>query len=158
MNTNDNLMNETSNWLPDEPERNLDALRINYAGKGELSVSGNLEIDGKFSGKLKVSGNLTVGKDALIIGELAANDLILFGRIQGSAKVVNKVTFHTASVFSGSIAAKEAEILPGSSIRGDRFIGRESDGIPVEEPIKVLYARENPVSAMNSVNSSIFRI
>lgn len=90
----------------------------------ELSFNGNLEITGIFSGKLKVNGCLSVAKNALIIGEIAASELVMYGNLIGSAKVNNKVVFHGGSSFTGALFAFEADFQSGCKFSGQRKVKR----------------------------------
>jgi len=96
------------------------------SGKGNLVFNGNLRISGVFSGMLKLNGSLTVGTNASFTGDVAANDLTVFGQMVGSARVTNRAVFYDGSLFSGTLEAGEADFHEGCRISGTRKIGRIS--------------------------------
>jgi cytoskeletal protein CcmA (bactofilin family) len=114
------------NWNS-ELESGIQSIGVNIAGKGELIVGGDLTIEGRFLGKLQVKGCLTVGRDAVVIGDLNVTNLELHGRINGSVKVANKAVFHSGSFLSGSVSASLGEMMEGSHISGERRFERSLD-------------------------------
>jgi cytoskeletal protein CcmA (bactofilin family) len=94
------------------------------SGRGDLIFLGNLAVTGTFSGKLNVSGRLTITRDARVSGEITASDLVVEGKLQGSARVNGKAVFFSESFFSGALIANEAEFHHGCFVSGKRVIGR----------------------------------
>jgi len=92
------------------------------SGNGHVTLEGDLEITGYFSGMLKLNGNLTVGKNARIIGDFFASNMKVHGKIIGTATISGKAIFLEGSEFSGILSASEAEIHEGSKISGIRNI------------------------------------
>lgn len=134
------------NWNS-ELQSGSQTMGVHIAGKGELIVGGDLTIEGRFLGKLQVNGCLTVGKDAVVIGDLNVTNLELQGRINGSVKVANKAVFHNGSFLSGSVSASLGEMMEGSHISGERSFDRSIDrDAPVEktQPVTDFY-QESPM-------------
>ncbi|MCX6321449.1 MAG: polymer-forming cytoskeletal protein [Bacteroidia bacterium] len=115
---------EKENIHPHNPNNFPDNTAILNSGKGYFSFKGNLRITGIFSGNLIVSGTLTLGVDSRLTGEVVVDDLIVFGQMIGTARVSNLTVFHNSSAFSGTLSTKVAEVYEGSSISGERIIGR----------------------------------
>lgn len=67
---------------------------------------------------------MTLGADSRLTGEVDADNLIVFGQMAGTAIVSNIAVFHNSSAFSGTLSTKVAEVYGGSSISGERTIGR----------------------------------
>jgi cytoskeletal protein CcmA (bactofilin family) len=138
----------------DNSSGNNDSL---YSGKGDFSFKGNLTINGIFSGKLIVSGSLTLGVNANVSGEIVVNDLIVFGNLMGSARVINTAIFHTASSFSGALTAREAEFHNGSMISGKRDIGKTTEKGALIKSRKSIFNMEDPTSIPNEMTHSMFK-
>lgn len=115
---------EKDNIQPHNPNNFSDNINILNSGKGYFSFKGDLRITGLFSGKLIVNGTLTLGADSRLTGEVDADNLIVFGQMAGTAIVSNIAVFHNSSAFSGTLSTKVAEVYEGSSISGERTIGR----------------------------------
>ncbi|MEI6050443.1 MAG: polymer-forming cytoskeletal protein [Bacteroidota bacterium] len=128
------------------------------SGKGDYSFQGNLIISGIFSGRLNVSGTLTLGVDARLTGEVVVNDLIMFGQMMGTAKVINSVVFHNSSVFSGALTASEAEVYSGSRINGKRTIGRIIEREAVTTFTNNRFNIKEQVSIPDEMTHSLFRL
>lgn len=100
---------------------------VHIAGKGELIVGGDFTIEGRFLGKLQVRGCLTVGRDAVVTGDLMVTNLELHGKINGSVRVTDKAVFHSSCSLSGSVTAGTGEIMEGSHISGEHRFERTID-------------------------------
>lgn len=92
------------------------------SGGGERSIAGNLIVSGKYSGKLSVKGIITLDADAIVNGEIVADEMIIDGCFRGTARVKNKIVFGKSSFFSGTIIANEAELYKGCSVTGFRRV------------------------------------
>ena len=114
---------EKENIQSHNPNNFSDKINILNSGMGYFSFKGDLRITGLFSGKLIVSGTLTLGVDSRLTGEIDADNLIVFGKIVGTAIVNNIAVFHHSSAFSGKLSTKVAEVYGGSSISGEHTIG-----------------------------------
>ncbi len=100
------------------------SFNIIEAGKGELSVIGNMRIKGIFGGKLNVTGTLIIDINGKFTGELKATDLIVHGQLVGTITISDTTTFHGTSRFSGSLTAMHIDISEGSVINGRRIADR----------------------------------
>ncbi len=93
----------------------------NISGTGEISINGNLNLSGVYSGKLNISESLLVGKEGVIIGEFKVKNLIVYGKVIGTVYVSNHAELHPDSLISGKIIAKEIKMHAGSKINGMRY-------------------------------------
>lgn len=107
--------NELDHQIIEYPSNRL----LNISGTGELSVSGNLNLSGSFSGKLNVSQCLVVGKEGVIMGEFKVKDLKLYGKVIGTIHVSGRAELYETSHISGKIFAKEIKMHSGSSLNGE---------------------------------------
>jgi cytoskeletal protein CcmA (bactofilin family) len=94
--------------------------------KGDLSTSGDLQLDGAVEGDL-VAGRLTVGERGQVSGTIQAQAVDIRGRVTGmiSARVVR--LFASAQV-NGDISHGELSIEAGA-----HFVGRSLE-LPAEAP------------------------
>jgi cytoskeletal protein CcmA (bactofilin family) len=148
-----NSDNNQQSYRLDNSSVNTDSLN---SGKGDLSFKGNLIISGVYSGKLIVSGSLTLGINARVSGEIVVNDLIVFGNLTGSARVINTAVFHKESSFSGALTAREAEFHIGSAISGKRTIGRTTEKGAVITQRKSMFNMDDPASIPDEMTHSMF--
>ena len=54
---------------------------------GTFEVTGNLRVDGKFTGKLRVTETLVVGKNGLVDAKVEARNAVVAGTIKGDLNV-----------------------------------------------------------------------
>jgi cytoskeletal protein CcmA (bactofilin family) len=127
------------------------------SGRGDLSFKGNLIISGIFSGKLIVSGSLLLQKNARVSGEIVVNDMIVSGHLLGSARVINKAVFHSASVFSGTLTASEAEFHRGCKISGKRNIERITEVGDVLTDKNSIYKMDDAALIPDEMNHTMFK-
>lgn len=93
-------------------------------GSGENHYCGNLILNGIYCGRLFVDGTLTLGREAVVTGEIYADKMVMSGRMKGIAKIKSKAVFYKSAHFSGTIITDEAEMYSGSVISGSRKIGK----------------------------------
>lgn len=103
------------------------------SGGGERQVAGNLIVSGKYSGRLAVKGRITLDSNAIVTGEIIANELIIEGIFKGIARVENKAIFGRMAFFSGTITAAEADFHEGCIITGRRNVGITHDMDAVQD-------------------------
>lgn len=57
---------------------------INSVFEGNIETEGTIRVDGKVNGNVKVNGDIYVGKDAVINGNIFANNIFLSGKVEGN--------------------------------------------------------------------------
>lgn len=112
-----NSIDKVDDQIIESPSNRLQ----NISGTGEMSISGNLNLSGVYSGKLNVSESLLVGKEGVVIGEFKVKNLIVYGKVIGTVYVSNHAELHPNSQISGKIIAKEIKMHPGSKVNGIRY-------------------------------------
>ena len=110
-------MNENSQE-PINQESYIIEAHIPIHGSGEANLSGNLQLTGTYSGRLKLNGILTITDNTRFTGEIDVIDLVVYGEITGSARVLNRAVFHNGSSISGTLIAQEADFHEKSRITG----------------------------------------
>jgi cytoskeletal protein CcmA (bactofilin family) len=113
------------NYTTDNKEK--ERLRANscsiISGGGEKTIAGDLIVSGKYSGRLTVRGMITLDSNATVTGEIIANEMVIEGRFNGIARVVQKIIFGKTASFSGTFHAMEAEFHKGCTITGRSTVG-----------------------------------
>ena len=91
--------------------------------KGNFSTRGNVKIEGEVEGSLKTEGGLTIGKNAKIIAQVAANNANVAGEIRGNVKIKGSIELTSTAKIFGDVEAKDANIASGAIINGRWVIG-----------------------------------
>lgn len=83
---------------------------------GDISSSGIIHIDGKVEGDI-ICEELVIGIKGMVVGSVAANNLQIYGVLQGKAKVDNLFIAKTAKLI-GDATHNSIAIEPGAYIDG----------------------------------------
>jgi cytoskeletal protein CcmA (bactofilin family) len=89
----------------------------NAAMEGVLSSSGNVRLDGTFSGTLHISGNILVGETAKINADIDARNISIAGAVRGNV-TGNKVQILRTGRVWGDIHATALATEEGAFIDG----------------------------------------
>ena len=94
--------------------------------KGSLKFSNDLIIDGKIEGEVTSDGSLTVGENALVIGEIRTKSVIVFGKVQGNITVTERCELKANAIQEGDIVAGTMSIEEGASFSGRSSVGKSA--------------------------------
>jgi len=83
---------------------------------GDLEFSSEVFVDGEACGKLTSEKRITIGENGFFKGTLYANDLVVFGRLDGDIIVKDNVVFHSSCTINGSIYTKYIDLKDGANL------------------------------------------
>ncbi|MBI2061932.1 MAG: polymer-forming cytoskeletal protein [Nitrospirae bacterium] len=91
--------------------------------EGKLKFSGSMVLNGQFTGTIMSDGQLTLGPEALVKGDIAADSVLVEGKVLGNIRAKNRVQLRrTAKVMGDVISAlfvvEEGAIFSGRSEMG----------------------------------------
>ncbi len=87
--------------------------------RGEITGAEELFIDGKVDGTITLTeSRLTIGPNAEVHAELVVQDLIVFGRHEGTIHASGKVELRQSAQVLGDVTAGRLSIEESASIRG----------------------------------------
>jgi cytoskeletal protein CcmA (bactofilin family) len=109
--------------------------------RGELVLTTDVRVDGKIFGKIETEQTIIIGIEGFVKGFLRANNLVVFGRIEGNIIVSGETTFHPGASLFGTLYSKVLEIKEGAIINAR--IGVDDELKPFEEA--QLYVAEEMV-------------
>ena len=114
-----------------QPGRNLSTLSADLRFEGNISGSGDLQVDGQIKGDVKV-GRLIVGETGAIEGSVNADYVEVRGRIVGAVSGKQVKLISTAYV-DGDITAERLSIDIGAYFQG-RCIQGSRNAAPASAP------------------------
>jgi len=85
---------------------------------GTFEVTGNLRVDGKFTGQLHVTDTLVVGKNGLVDAKVVAKNAVVAGTIKGDLNATEKITLQSGSRLEGEMVTSRLVIEEGVSFQG----------------------------------------
>lgn len=103
------------------PDNNLEAMSTvgeNSTLDGTFEVTGNLRVDGKFTGKLRVSETLVVGRNGMVDAKVVAKNAVIAGTIKGDLNATEKITLQSGSRLEGEMVTSRLVIEEGVSFQG----------------------------------------
>lgn len=92
---------------------------------GSVKSSSPGQIAGIVNGDVIVRSRLIILKEGIINGDIAAEDILVYGKINGDVKSCNKITVQSGAFIKGNITTSEIHIEKDAIIKG---IITKSDG------------------------------
>ena len=87
--------------------------------RGELSGKEDLYMDGTVEGTITLpESRLTVGPNARVLADLAAQDVVIYGFVEGNIRATGRIELRESAVVKGDIAAERLSIEENASIKG----------------------------------------
>ena len=103
--------------------------------EGAFASSGNVRMDGQFSGALEISGNILVGEAADIRADINARNVSIAGTVRGNV-TGNKVQLLRTGRIWGDISASALTTEEGAFIDGKiTMVGHSATRPPSDEEI-----------------------
>jgi len=97
---------------------------------GNLQSEGEVQVDGQINGDIRCA-HLTVGKDATIVGNITAEEVVVRGRVKGTIRA-NRVILQDSSHVESEIFHKRLPIEEGASFEGQSRLREEPMKVEVE--------------------------
>lgn len=103
--------------------------------EGKFTSSGNVRMDGKFSGTLEISGNILVGETAEIRADINAKNISIAGTVRGNV-TGNKVQLLRTGRIWGDISASALTTEEGAFIDGKiTMMGHSATRPPTDDEV-----------------------
>lgn len=126
-------------------------LRIGGSIKGNVHVAATLELNGKVIGDIEaedikittsvIKGNVTarnlinMDKDTTVVGDVAARNVEIDGKIKGNLSVSERAHIETDSILVGNLISGTVNIEEGAMLKGDISITNiQGDDVDVDIP------------------------
>lgn len=85
---------------------------------GSLKTDAPGQIAGIINGDVMANNRIVILKDGIVNGDVSAEELIVFGKINGNVNRCNKMTVQSAAVIKGNITTIEIHIEKDAIIEG----------------------------------------
>jgi cytoskeletal protein CcmA (bactofilin family) len=129
---------------------NAAARKESFCIPKEMIVNGSLtsETSGQITGIVKgdvwVKNRLIIHKEGVVNGDVTAEELVVYGRIDGDIIKCCKTTVHSFAVIKGNIATSEIHIEKDAVIEG---LISKSEILPVSFQKKIEFPKKKNESA-----------
>lgn len=85
---------------------------------GDIESDGSLRIDGRLEGSILRADVVVVGKDASIVGDVTAREIIIGGSVHGNIRASGRVELENSALVEGDIDAAVIRIHEGGTVQG----------------------------------------
>lgn len=102
--------------------------------RGEVSGAEDFFLDGVVEGTILLENmRLTVGPNGLAQAEIITGDLVVFGRVEGSAKASSRTELKRSASFVGDLTAARLQIEDSATMQGYVDLSQPGAVEPVAE-------------------------
>ena len=98
--------------------------------EGEFSSQGDVLIEGEVHGHLTTSGLLTVGAEAKLKADVAAQDASIAGMVEGNILIKKRLELKATARIVGDLVCEVAVVEAGATVSGKVSIGSSSKPEP----------------------------
>lgn len=103
--------------------------------EGTLRFEGESIFDGKIKGEIvSPNGVLTLGKSAVVDGEVKVKSLTIYGKVLGNVTVTEKCELKSPAQLEGDLKAQRIVIEEGACFVGKSEVSPGKPGKPPEQP------------------------
>ncbi|NJL14394.1 MAG: polymer-forming cytoskeletal protein [Microscillaceae bacterium] len=85
---------------------------------GSLELAGNLRLDGQFEGSIVSQARVVLGENALLKGDLKAQNAEISGEVDGTLMIDEILTLKATAVLKGDIHCSKLIVEPGALFDG----------------------------------------
>ncbi len=85
---------------------------------GKIVSQKDIRIDGTLEGRLECQGKVIIGETGQVIGDVAAVNAEVIGRITGNVIVAEMLVLKGSSSLEGDVQARRLAIEPGAVLNG----------------------------------------
>jgi cytoskeletal protein CcmA (bactofilin family) len=110
--------------------------------KGNIKFSGELTLDGKLEGEIQTDGTLQLGDSATINGNIAAQSVIVRGKVHGNIHAREKIEIKSKAELFGDIRASKLVIEEGVTYVGKTEVNPNKVS-PTAPPVRTTETPKN---------------
>ncbi len=100
---------------------------------GEISGSGNFQINGEVSGDCDVDGTIQLAGSGLWQGSIRADNVIVAGHVEGDITATGKVEITKTAKITGTVTGEAIAVAEGAVVEGIMKTTGQSDPLEFVE-------------------------
>ena len=105
--------------------------------KGDCETDGTVRVEGTVEGMIKAGKAVVVGKDGVVIGDIATQDAVIGGKVTGTVIAESRLELQATCVIDGEIRARRVKLDEGGKVNGTFAMGEGT----VRQPVEAVPAR-----------------
>jgi cytoskeletal protein CcmA (bactofilin family) len=96
---------------------------------GNCTTEGTLRIEGVLEGTVRAGKAVVVGKDGVVVGDIATQDAIVGGKVTGVVIAESRLELQATCVIDGEVHARRIKLDEGGSVNGQIRTGEVQQGL-----------------------------
>jgi len=105
--------------------------------EGDFTSQGDVQIEGDVNGHVSTSSLLTIGNEAKLKAEVAAEDAVIAGSVDGTITVKKRLELKATAKIIGDIICETAVVEAGATLNGKFVVGpHKTASVKEEAPSK----------------------
>jgi len=90
---------------------------------GDCSSDGTIRVEGRVEGSVNAGKSVVVGKDGVVKGDIATQDAIIAGTVDGSVTAESRVELQASCRVQGDIRSRRVKLDEGGQVDGVLHMG-----------------------------------
>lgn len=126
LNTFERIEPEMQKNRTDAPRELGDVVSIIGPGMkivGDCSSDGTIRVEGNVEGSVKAGKSVVVGKDGIVKGDIATQDAIIAGTVNGSVNAESRIELQSTCRVQGDIRSRRVKLDEGGQVDGQLHMG-----------------------------------
>ena len=103
---------------------------------GDVETDGTLRVEGTVEGMIRAAKAVVVGKDGVVIGDIATQDAVIGGRVTGTVVAESRLELQATCVIDGEIRARRVKLDEGGKVNGQVAMGETAGPKPVPAEVR----------------------
>lgn len=91
---------------------------------GDCETDGTVRIEGTVQGSVRAGKAVVVGKEGLVEGDIATQDAVISGRVQGTLVAESRLELQGTSHIEGEVRARRMQLEEGAVLNGTVSMGQ----------------------------------
>lgn len=93
---------------------------------GDCETDGTVRIEGTVQGSVRAGKAVVVGKEGLVEGDIATQDAVISGRVQGTLVAESRLELQGTSHIEGDVRARRIQLEEGAVLNGTVSMGQSA--------------------------------
>ena len=90
---------------------------------GDCETDGTIRIEGRVEGTVRAGKAVVVGKDGLVLGDIATQDAVISGTVNGTLVAESRLELQATCRIEGDIRARRMQLEEGAILNGTVHMG-----------------------------------
>lgn len=118
---------------------------------GDCETDGTVRVEGTVEGSVKAGKAVVIGKQGIVKGDIATQDAVISGRVDGSLLAVSRLELQATCRIDGEVHTRRMQLEEGAVLNGNVHMGQhlslDGPGKQKTEGIPAPRAESRPVGA-----------